>query len=64
MATRSGVPAPTLRKFEVTGVISLLGLLQLADALDCMDDFSRLFPPKVALTIDEFAAPVRKRGRK
>lgn len=64
MSVRSGVPASTIRKFEVTGMISLVGLLQLADALDCLDDFSRLFPPKAALTIDTFVAPARKRGRK
>lgn len=64
LAERSGVPESTLRKFEVTGFISLLGLLQLADALGCMDDFAKLFPAKAAVTIDEFAAPMRKRGRK
>ncbi len=64
LATRSGVPESTIRKFEGTGIISLVGLLQLADALDCMDDFSKLFPTKAAVTIDEFVAPVRQRGRK
>ena len=64
LAERSGVPAPTIRKFEVTGIVSLVGLLQLAEALDCLDDFSRLFPPRAAVTIDEFVAPARKRGRK
>lgn len=60
----SGVPTSTIRKFEVTGMISLVALLQLADALGCLDDFSTLFPAKVAVSIDEFVAPVRKRGRK
>lgn len=64
LSVRSGVPASTIRKFEVTGMISVVGLLRLADALDCLDDFSRLFPPKAALTIDKFVAPARKRGRK
>lgn len=64
LAVRSGVPESTIRKFEVTGVISLVGLLQLADALGCMDDFSKLFPVKAAMTIDEFVSPTRKRGRK
>lgn len=64
LAARSGVPESTIRKFEVTGIISLVGLLQLADALGCMDDFSKLFPVKTAITIDEFVAPARKRGRK
>lgn len=64
LAERSGVPASTIRKFEGTGIISLVGLLQIADALGCMDDFSKLFPSRVAVTIDEFVAPVRMRGRK
>lgn len=64
LAERSGVPESTIRKFEVTGLIGLLGLLQLADALACMDDFGKLFPPKTAVTIDEFIAPTRQRGRK
>jgi transcriptional regulator with XRE-family HTH domain len=64
LAVRSGVPESTIRKFEVTGMISLTGLLQIADALGCMDDFNKLFPTKAAITIDEFVAPTRKRGRK
>lgn len=64
LADRSGVPESTLRKFEGTGVISLVALLQLADVLGCMGDFSTLFPPKAAVTLDEFIAPTRKRGRK
>lgn len=64
LAGRSGVPESTIRKFEVSGVISLVGILRLADALEGMDDFYKLFPSKVAVTIDEFVAPTRKRGRK
>ena len=64
LAERSGVPESTIRKFEVTGMVSLVGLLQLADALACMDDFGKLFPTKAAISIDEFVAPTRKRGRK
>jgi transcriptional regulator with XRE-family HTH domain len=64
LAERSGVPESTIRKFEKTGVVSLVGLLQLADALNCLDDFSKLFPLKPPLTVDEFIAPQRKRGRK
>jgi transcriptional regulator with XRE-family HTH domain len=64
LAIRSGVPESTIRKFEVTGTIGVVGLLQLADALGCMDDFNQMFPPKVAASIDEFVAPTRKRGRK
>jgi transcriptional regulator with XRE-family HTH domain len=64
LAARSGVPAPTIRKFEMTGAISLIGLLRLADGLECMDDFGALFPRKSVVSIDEFVAPPRSRGRK
>lgn len=64
LAQRSGVPESTLRKFEITGAIGFVGLLRLADALGCMDDFSTLFPARAAVSIDEFVAPARQRGRK
>ncbi len=64
LAERSGVPESTIRKFEGTGTISLVGLLRLADALGGVDDFNTLFPVKAAVSIDEFVAPTRKRGRK
>ena len=64
LAERSGVPGSTIRKFETTGIVGIVGLMRIADALDCLDDFSKLFPVKLAITIDDFVAPVRKRGRK
>ncbi len=64
LAVRSGVPESTIRKFETTGIVGIVGLLQIADALDCLDDFSKLFPVKSPITIEDFVAPVRKRGRK
>jgi len=64
LAQRSGVPEPTLRRFESTGLVGFVALLQIADALGCMDDFNSLFSVKPSLTLDEFLAPQRKRGRK
>lgn len=40
LAARSGVPAPTIKKFELTGLISFRQLLLLWQSLD---DLSRLF---------------------
>lgn len=40
LAARSGVPAPTIKKFELTGKISFRQLLLLWQSLD---DLSRLF---------------------
>ena len=64
LATLSGVPASTIRQFEQTGKISLLGLLRIADALGCLDNFSTGFPQKTPTTIEDLVAPRRKRGAK
>ncbi len=64
LSRRSGVPVPTIRKFETTGMLGLVSLMHLAEAMNCLDDFAQLFPPRVPLTMDEFVKPVRKRGRK
>ncbi|MFY0663224.1 MAG: helix-turn-helix domain-containing protein [Natronospirillum sp.] len=40
LAERSGVPAPTLKKFELTGQISFRQLLLL---WQCLDDLKRLY---------------------
>ena len=62
LAALSGVPAPTIRNFEGSGKISLLGLLQLADALGCLDNFADLFPARPTASIDQLIAPPRRRG--
>lgn len=65
LAERSGVPAPTIRHFETTGQIGLLALLKLAEAMDCLSEFSSLFPKKNVLTVADIekARRTRKRGR-
>ena len=66
LATRAGVKLPTYRKFERTGEISLTGLLRIAFALDCLDDFRHLFAPKKYATIAELLDRKRrnrKRGK-
>ena len=40
LATRSGVTASSLKRFETTGQISLESLLKLSLVLDCLDDFN------------------------
>jgi transcriptional regulator with XRE-family HTH domain len=62
LSLRSGVPASTLRKFETTGAIGLVSLLQVAQALDCMDEFTQMFMPKKIQSIEDFVAPLRQRG--
>ncbi|MBQ8177697.1 MAG: helix-turn-helix transcriptional regulator [Clostridia bacterium] len=48
LAERSGVSYASLRRFESTGEISLVSLINIAAALGCMQDFEQLFrEPKV-----------------
>jgi transcriptional regulator with XRE-family HTH domain len=70
LAERSGVPLPTLRKFEQKGQISLESLLKLLKVLGGMEEFIKATQPKAAefSSIDEVLsagnAPARKRGRR
>jgi transcriptional regulator with XRE-family HTH domain len=45
LADRSGVPAPTLRKFEQTGIISLESLLKLVQIFGRLEEFDKLLQP-------------------
>ncbi len=68
LAERSGVPLPTLRKFEQTGVISLAALMRVALALGALADFDTLFKEREATSIADMEArdkePKRQRVRK
>lgn len=67
LAQRSGVSLASLRRFEDSGKVSLQNLLDLAFALNRLDDFDTLLQPPPATSIAELEAvekrPVRKRGR-
>jgi len=43
LATKSGIPASTIKRFETTGNISLGALLAIAWVLDCLTQFTPLF---------------------
>lgn len=67
LAKRSGVPAPTLKRFEHTGLISLESLLKLALVLDALEDFEKPFTGNTSLprSLDDLLkkpAP-RRKGR-
>ena len=68
LANRSGVPLPTLRKFEQKGVISLESFLKLQMVLGGLEqivDATKPSPIEYS-SIDEVLAdkkPARKRGR-
>lgn len=67
LAQRSGVSLASLRRFEESGRISLQSLLELAFALNRLDDFDLLLQPPRASSLAELEAaeerPPRKRGR-
>ncbi len=67
LAQRSGVSLASLRRFEDSGRISLESLLELAIALNRLDDFASLLEPPRASSLAELEAAEerspRKRGR-
>ena len=67
LAQRSGVSLASLRRFEESGRVSLQNLLDLAFALNRLDDFETLFEGPRASSLAELEAgekrPTRKRGR-
>src|SRR3954468_21544640 len=67
LAERSGVSLASLRRFEESGKVSLQGLLELAFALNRLDDFDVLLQAPPASSLAELEAgekrPQRKRGR-
>ena len=63
LAERSGVSEPSIKRFETTGEIAFASLLKLAFALDCMQEFELIFPPKEAMSIAEIVQKPRARGR-
>ena len=63
LAQKAGVPLPTYRKFERTGVIAFAKLLQIAFALDTLDDFEALFSQRKYLTTEDVLNKGKKRER-
>jgi len=70
LAERSGVPLPTLRKFEQKGVISLESFLKLQMVLGGLENIFKAIEVKKTefSSIDEIleanSAPTRKRGKR
>ncbi len=70
LSKASGVSYSVIKKFELTGKISLESLLKLASALGSLNDFTQIFRQNDVLeqsTLDEIIkleAQTRKRGRK
>jgi len=70
LAKRSGVPLPTLRKFEQKGTISLESFLKILMVLGGLDDVVQVTEPKQTAfsSIDDVIntnnISIRKRGRR
>lgn len=67
LAERAGVSPASLKRFENTGQASLKLVLEVAHALNRLDEFDHLFQPPPAQSIEELeqraTKPTRKRGR-
>lgn len=65
LALRSGMPLSTYRRFELSGEISLRGLVMIAFALNLTNDFSSLFDKRIYNSIDEIVEikNIKKRKR-
>lgn len=64
LAARSGVAAPTIKRFERTGQATILNVVRIALALGAEDGFRRLFEAPKFTSIDEaLAPPMPRRGR-
>lgn len=50
LSIRSGVTYASIRRFETTGEISFSSLLEIANALDCLENFNQLFSKKLIIT--------------
>lgn len=53
LAQKSGVSYASIRRFENTGEISLISLLKIAKALNCLDDFNVLFGNKIITNLKD-----------
>ena len=63
VAEMSGVPAPSIKRFELTGEISLRSLLKLAHVLGALDTVDGLFVVSRSLSsLDEIEAMEKKKG--
>ena len=68
LSETSGVSYSVIKKFELSGKISLESLLKIAAALGCLSNFLEIFKHNISLeatSLDELMKQkTRKRGRK
>ena len=62
LAIKSGVSESTIKRFEMTGVVTLEALILMATALDELSSVTKLFKPEHPNTYEELKNTKRKRG--
>lgn len=63
LAQKAGVSLSAYRRFEQHGRIAFSGLLQIAFALDCLNDFDALFASPSWATMDDMLKQVKPAKR-
>ncbi|ASL25594.1 helix-turn-helix domain-containing protein [Azotobacter chroococcum] len=64
LAEQSGVSESSIKRFELTGSITLEAMILLATSLDELTPISRLFKPSQPNSYEELKNSKRKRGTK
>lgn len=54
LAKRSGVSYASIRRFEISGEISLHSLMKIANAINCLKDFKKLFVDESDANLKDF----------
>ncbi|CDK23747.1 helix-turn-helix domain-containing protein [Erwinia amylovora] len=62
LAIKSGVSESTIKRFEMTGVVTLEALILMATALDELSSVAKLFKPEHPNNYEELKNTKRKRG--
>jgi transcriptional regulator with XRE-family HTH domain len=63
LAAKSGVSEPSIKRFESTGEIAFLSLLKIAHAMECQEDFTKIFCPRPIISLEDVLQKPRLRGR-
>ena len=63
LSTRSGVSEASIKRFELTGQISLERLLQLSFTLEVLNDFEKVLLPLPARSMKDLKRSIKKRQR-
>lgn len=54
LSLRTGVSYASIRRFESIGEISLSSLLKLAEAINCLEDFNKLFENQIITNLKDY----------